>query len=64
MLIELVTPLMLTTAPAILDAKAPVYSHATQQVVALNDAGDKSPAAYGSTRTYDITGKPWDNDND
>ncbi|MDH6303289.1 hypothetical protein M2128_002235 [Polynucleobacter sphagniphilus] len=64
MLVELITPLMIATAPAIVDAKAPVYSHSTQQVIALNDISGQTPAAFGSTRTYDISGKPWDNDND
>jgi hypothetical protein len=64
MLVELITPLMIATSPAIVDVKVPVYSHSTQQVIALKDSDDKSSSAWGSTRTYTMNGTPYDNDND
>ena len=63
MLIELITPLMLATAPTILDKGTAVYDHQTQQVVAYN--GSKQVLqAYNSTRTFSPYGQPTDADSD
>lgn len=64
MLIELITPLMIATSPVIVDAKVPVYSHSTQQVVAFNDTKETTQLTFNSTRTYDASGRPFDADND
>lgn len=64
MIIELVTPLMLATSPQIVDMKVPVYSHESQQTVALLDGEDKNKVSRSSTQTFDATGKPWDADYD
>ena len=63
MLIELITPLMLATAPVTLDAQTAVYDHKSQQVVALNESKD-AVYGYGSTRTFSANGTPYDNDTD
>ncbi|MFZ4553663.1 MAG: hypothetical protein ACOYNQ_03825 [Burkholderiales bacterium] len=62
MIVELLTPLMIATAPVMVDVKHAVYSHEAQQTVALLDGGDKDKIAYSSTRTYDWNGNPNDAD--
>lgn len=65
MLIELVTPLVLATAPTMLDAQSPIYSHETQQVVSFKSGSGETTVGFGSsTRTYDAVGKPFDSDMD
>jgi hypothetical protein len=64
MLIELITPLMLATAPMAIIADQPIqYNHASQ-MVALNSAKEILSYTSGGTRTYDYNGKPNDSDND
>jgi len=62
MLIELITPLMLATAPMTVDTPQAVYDHSIQRVVALN--GSKDIISASSTRTFLSDGKPYDSDND
>ena len=64
MLIELITPLMLATAPIAITATEPLkYSHETQQVQSFQVAQYR-PMTIGGTRTFDFNGKPNDSDND
>jgi hypothetical protein len=61
MLIELVTPLMLATAPITIDVPESKYDHAAQVSVHKNL---KLAMTINGTQTYNATGKPFDNDND
>ena len=64
MLIELITPLLLATAPTtVIVQDTDKYSHETQ-IVARADNGGALSYTMGGTRTYDASGKPFDNDND
>jgi len=64
MLIELITPLVLATAPTAVVASEPIqYNHGTQ-MVAMNSAKDILQYTGSGTQTYDINGKPHDSDND
>ncbi|QWD46921.1 hypothetical protein G6659_05465 [Polynucleobacter paneuropaeus] len=64
MLIELITPLVLATAPTAIVAAEPVqYNHGTQ-MVAMNSAKDIMSYTMNGTRTYDFQGKPNDADSD
>lgn len=64
MLIELITPLVLATAPTAIIAAEPVqYNHGTQ-MVAMNSAKDILSYTSNGTRTYDFRGTPNDSDND
>jgi len=66
MLIELITPLMLATAPMAITATDPLkYSHETQQVQTQSyQVAQYRPMTIGGTRTFDFNGKPNDSDND
>ena len=64
MLIELITPLMLATAPMSITVEDKIsYSHEQQTIIALNGS---SPVSYtgSGTQTFGINGKPYDSDND
>jgi hypothetical protein len=64
MLIELITPLMLATAPMAIIADQPIqYNHASQ-MVALNGAKEILSYTGNGTRTYNMSGQPYDSDND
>lgn len=64
MLIELITPLILATAPTAVIAAEPVqYNHGTQ-MVAMNSAKDVMSYTMNGTRTFDFRGTPNDSDND
>lgn len=64
MLIELITPLVLATAPTAIVASEPIqYNHGTQ-MVAMNSAKDITNYTMNGTRTYDFQGKPNDSDSD
>ena len=64
MLVELITPLMIATAPTVVVIQdIEKYSHETQ-IVARANLKEELSATYGGTRTFDISGRPWDNDND
>lgn len=65
MLIELITPLMLATSPMIITVEPLKYSHETQRAQSSDtQLAQYRPQTIGGTRTYDYSGKPWDNDND
>ncbi|CAM8388051.1 hypothetical protein MCETWHM1_01034 [Candidatus Methylopumilus planktonicus] len=59
MIIELITPLILATAPQVTDVSNNNYNHQAQVFT-----GAKEQIAYSSTRTYDVRGNPWDSDFD
>ena len=64
MLIELITPLMIATAPTVVIVQdAEKYSHETQIVARAKDDDALQYTASG-TRTYDWNGRPNDSDND
>ena len=60
MLITLLTPLVLATAPMAVTVPETQYSHATQGAAVETTTNFTA----GGTRTYDASGKPFDNDND
>lgn len=62
MLIELITPLMLATSPMIIAVEPAKYNHELQ--ISMYKPDTVLTATYGGTRTYDFTGRPYDNDND
>ena len=65
MIVELITPLMLATAPMTVTASEQLqYSHAQQTVDAPAYIVAQRNTTFGGTRTYDYRGQPWDNDND
>jgi hypothetical protein len=61
MITELLTPLILASAPAIVEVdNTAKYDHATQITV----AGVVRTTTYGATQTFDPNGRPRDNDSD
>ena len=64
----LLTPLLLAVSPVSINVEASTYSHATQTSVMAESSASASATiatvTYGGTATYDVSGKPWDNDND
>ena len=64
MLIELLTPLVLATAPTAITVDDQIkYSHETQSIVAFN-GGPINLVTGSGTRTYSGNGTPFDSDND
>jgi hypothetical protein len=66
MIIALITPLVLATAPITIQQVEPLkYSHETQSVEATSQVIlAQRQMTFGGTQTYDVSGRPWDNDND
>ena len=66
MIVELITPLMIATAPITLQQVEPLkYSHEQQKVEMQSmQLAQYQQRTFGGTRTYDATGRPFDNDND
>lgn len=67
MLIELITPLMLATAPVAIDVPESNYDHNAQ--VSIHNSNTKTAQyprqpTYSGTRTFGSTGQPMDADND
>lgn len=61
MITELLTPLILASAPVILEVDTTAkYDHEKQIVT----AGIYNPGTYGATQTFDPNGRPRDNDSD
>ena len=60
MIIELLTPSMLATAPMRIDVAAPMYDHQLQK----NTTVAWQQVTMNGTQTYDYTGRPNDADND
>ncbi len=66
MIIELITPLVLASAPMTIQAVEPFkYDHTTQTAVAGEGVvvAQRWPT-YNGTQTFDWQGKPSDSDND
>jgi hypothetical protein len=66
MLIELITPLVLATAPtAVIVPETAAYNHQTQ-MVAMNSAKDSTAAGitFNGTQTFGSDGRPRDSDTD
>jgi len=60
MIIELLTPLMLATAPMRIDVATPEYDHQLQK----NTTVAWQQVTYNGTQTFDYNGRPHDADND
>lgn len=58
----LLTPLMLSVAPATITVPAPHYSHATQGSIVV--AQSTSMMTINGTQTFGIDGRPYDSDSD
>jgi hypothetical protein len=69
MLVELLTPFMLATAPATIDLNTvATYSHDTQSSAVAGDGFDpiaqSQTMTWNGTQTFDWQGKPSDSDGD
>ena len=64
MLIELLTPLMLATAPATIDVPPTTYSHAEQGSSEPTAQYRTSTFTANGTQTFDWNGRPNDSDSD
>lgn len=65
MIVELITPLMLATAPMAITATEPVkYSHEKQQVQMESFQVAQRSITWNGTQTFDFNGRPSDSDND
>jgi hypothetical protein len=62
MLIELLTPLMLATAPVRIDIPESTYTHANQ--VNERTEGTSTQFTFNGTQTFAPNGRPSDNDSD
>jgi hypothetical protein len=62
MLIELITPLVLATAPMSITVPETQYSHKTQ-AAEIGVLHQRQPT-YNGTQTFGINGRPYDSDND
>jgi hypothetical protein len=60
MIIELVTPIMIATAPMRIDVPENKYSHFTQ----TTNTKVLAWSTYSGTQTFDYKGHPYDSDND
>ena len=60
MIIELLTPLMIATAPMRIDVDMPKYDHQVQK----NTVVAWQQITFNGTQTYDYNGRPHDADND
>ena len=64
MLLELITPLLIASAPVTVFVESTdKYSHETQVTMRTDDEGVRQLTMNG-TRTYDYNGRPRDSDND
>jgi hypothetical protein len=63
MIVELLTPLVIATAPIRIDVPEIAYNHETQVSVTVAKA-DIAGLTGAGTRTYDGFGQPFDADND
>ncbi len=60
MIIELITPLVIASAPMAVTVESGQYNHATQSAPVETTTNYTS----SGTQTFDINGKPRDSDND
>lgn len=64
MLIELITPLMLATAPMSIDVPKYKYDHGSQVSIYNTKTAQYRPTTFNGTQTYRFDGRPSDSDND
>lgn len=64
MIVELLTPLVIATAPVRIDLPEIAYSHETQVSVARADVTGYGYPTVSATQTFDGAGRPMDSDND
>ena len=65
MIIELLTPLMLATAPVQIDLPPQIkYDHATQQSIQLSEYKNQTSYTYGTQTMAPRYGQPNDKDTD
>jgi hypothetical protein len=65
MIAELITPLLLATAPMTITMEQLKYSHETQQAQSQDiQVAQYRPTTWNATRTYAPNGQPSDSDND
>ena len=71
MIAELITPLLIATAPQPIQATEQIsYCHDKQQAMVVVGKGEKielaqyRPMTFNGTQTYDWNGRPNDSDND
>ena len=65
MLIELLTPIILATAPVTIDLASTTYDHVTQLAVAPDgQLIGTGTATINGTQTFDYQGRPRDSDGD
>jgi hypothetical protein len=65
MILELITPLLIATQPItveVVDVNS--YDHVTQVSGTIAQVKTMSTSTFNGTGTFDISGKPYDNDND
>lgn len=60
MIVELLTPLMIATAPMRIDIDMPKYDHQVQK----NTVVAYQQITFNGTQTFDYNGRPNDADND
>ena len=63
MIVELLTPLVIATAPVRIDVPELSYSHEQQMSVSLASE-TTSYGTWNGTQTFDFQGRPHDADND
>ena len=71
MLIEMITPLILATAPAVVTVPEVKYDHLLQVSKRVDvktgrpvEVAQYRPVTFNGTQTFDYQGKPRDSDND
>jgi hypothetical protein len=64
MIIELLTPLMLATAPIRIDVAEPKYDHQSQKNIRVAEWSDLKQITFNGTQTFNYKGQPNDSDND
>jgi len=64
MLIELITPIMLASAPMTIVVPEGNYDHGSQVSTYKTKAGTKLASTFSGTQTYGANGRPFDSDND
>ena len=65
LIVKLVTPLMLATAPVAISLPADIrYDHQAQVSNQTEKLAQFRNPTWNATQTFDFQGRPWDNDND
>ena len=64
MIVELLTPLVIATAPIRVDVPEVAYNHEQQVSVSLASNQTTGYSTWNATQTFDYQGRPYDSDND